>query len=660
MSSQSSSSTAAESSDSRPPPHPQPPERLERHLQGRKAIFFTLDTLFNRDFATEHGLKRCKRVSPALRDKSMDELKRAYHNAMAAAYLNYIKSMIPGTTSQASMDKIELMFRELNLSPPSTSDKRFISRRFTAEFNRNRFEVAGASETLAQLKNLGYAIVIADDDLKWDVVEDLNFWQYIDANIISNDLVRRKPDRSVFKRALDACGVSPKNTVIVGCSIEKDIVGILNAGAEPILYMPDYNFMHMDVQGKRVLVVRSMPELLSVIRRRPENRHLVTAQRYQPPPNPSHPPMVYGAQNQGYTNGQNGGPSNQHHHEGSSQFQRPASNPKPIDDRHATQPREKVPLSRILSQPGPSNETPRRHKLPDRGHPTKFFEKTAHPVPPLSGAPAKRPYESRSGYGYVSTSSYHYQGYADHDPAKRHQNPAGRANPGPSTQNSSPDTPQFTGQPMGPNGDGSDTLHEEDIPLEPQSRIKPPAPATPGIRISKALGFQGVNMGFWARFILPEINIRLGLQVRIKPRTSLESGQSFNKSDHRAAFIPGDPSRQPSHGDLNSTSAERWSTPRPQADEQHKARPSNQKRSRPMYEDTAVHREVSDEYNTGSSPDTLAPQFLSSETARPNDVAAEPPHKRQRATEELREIAQTVLNPEPKTSTTSFVANACR
>ncbi|PNP73821.1 hypothetical protein FNYG_12780 [Fusarium nygamai] len=94
--------------------------------------------------------------------------------------------------------------------------------------------------------------------------------------------------------------------------------------------------------------------------------------------------------------------------------------------------------------------------------------------------------------------------------------------------------------------------------------------------------------------------------------------------------VLGDPSRQPSHGDSNSTSFQRWSTPRPQADEQYKARPSS-------------HGEGS-MTDTGSSPDTLTPPSSRSETARPDDAAAEPPRKRRRTTEELREIAQTAVD----------------
>ncbi|EWG53271.1 hypothetical protein FVEG_11736 [Fusarium verticillioides 7600] len=446
------------STNTEPPPQPPPPDKLDPNLRGGKAIFFTLDTLFNRDFATERGLIRCKQLIPNLRGKSMDELKRAYHDGMAAAYVSHIHSQLSALgchPTQGPVDKVEMMFRELNLEPPSRSDTYLIGREFGAEFNRNRFEVAGASETLAQLKSLDYAIVVADDDLEWDAVKDLNFWQYVDANIITKDPVLRKPDLRVFKRALDACGVSPKNAVIVGCSVEKDIAGILNAEAEPILYMPKQNSMEMKVQGTRVLVVRSMAELLSEISRRPENRHLEAAQRHQvpPPPSLSHPRMPQASQNQGYANDQNGGPSSQHRYEGSGQSQRPAPDPNSTDDRHTSQSWGKAPLSRILSHSGSSNETPRRHRLPDRGHPPKCYEKTARPVPTLRCTPAKRP---RSEHGYVPPSRYHDQGYPDHEPPRGHHDPAGRPVQGPSAQTSSTDTPQLARLLMRPNGDGTE------------------------------------------------------------------------------------------------------------------------------------------------------------------------------------------------------------
>ncbi|CZR41692.1 uncharacterized protein FPRO_11282 [Fusarium proliferatum ET1] len=316
MSSQASSSKEVVAPNPQPPP--KPPEELPKELQGGKFIFFTLDTLFNRDYAIECALKRCRDLNKDLESKSMDELKRAYRGAMDEAYRNHIQTQLrrPGlhhnSNPQAPMDKVGLMFQQLKLDLPSTSERKRISNEFAAEFNRNRFEATGASHLLKQLKRLDYSIVLVDHSFDWEVVKDLNFWHDVGAMILTEDLLVRKPNPRVFQKALDGCEVSAKTALIVGCSVEEDIRGILDAGAEPILYMPGHNYMTMDVRGTRVLVVRTMAELSSEIHLRPENSQLVPAQHNQPPPRPQHPvhpPMVYAPQNQENQSDQNAAPS---------------------------------------------------------------------------------------------------------------------------------------------------------------------------------------------------------------------------------------------------------------------------------------------------------------------------------------------------------------
>ncbi|CVL05321.1 uncharacterized protein FMAN_10818 [Fusarium mangiferae] len=313
MSSQAGSSKEVVAPNPQPPP--KPPEELPKELQGGKLIFFTLDTLFNRDYAIECALKRCMDLNKDLESKSMDELKIAYRGAMDAAYRQHIQTQLRGP--QAPMDKVGLIFQQLKLELPSLSDRKLLSNAFAAEFNRNRSEATGASHLLKLLKRLGYSIVVVDHGFDWQVVKDLNFWHDVGAMIRTWDLLVRKPDRRVFQKALNECQVSARTALIVGFSVEEDIFGILAAGAEPILYMPGHNYMTMDVRGTRVPVVRTMAELSSEIHLRPENSQLVPAQHSQAqhnqvpprPQHPVHPPMVYEPQSRENPSDQNAAPS---------------------------------------------------------------------------------------------------------------------------------------------------------------------------------------------------------------------------------------------------------------------------------------------------------------------------------------------------------------
>ncbi|KAF5240379.1 hypothetical protein FANTH_9639 [Fusarium anthophilum] len=394
------SSSSKEAMANYPWPPPKPPEKSKRDLQSRKVIFFTLDTLFNRNHAIECALERCRQVNPDLASKTLEELKQGYRDAMAEAYRRLIHTRLhgsgaaglpPNSTPQVLNDKVGMMFQQLNLNPPSASERKRIGGEFSAAFNRSRFETHGASHALLQLRHLEYTIVVVDDALDWDVVNNLNFWLYIDDKIISAELVVRKPDPRVFQKALNSYGVSPKNAVIVGCSIEEDIAGILNAGAEPILYMPGYHHTTMDFRGTRVVVVRTMDELLSEMKRRPENSHLVPLQQQQqvpPVPYPIHPQMVYAPQNQGRSNDQNDGPSSQSHH--------PPSDPKPDEGEHAGQSRKRPRPSSTLSRPVTVNETPGNYRLPHRDHSTRNYEGNVRPTTPLSPRTTTRTYLPRA------------------------------------------------------------------------------------------------------------------------------------------------------------------------------------------------------------------------------------------------------------------------
>ncbi|KAF5643112.1 hypothetical protein F52700_2827 [Fusarium sp. NRRL 52700] len=340
----------------------EPPEKLPKDLQGTKVLFFTLDALFNRDYAIECALEKCRRLNSDLHSKSIGELKNAYSAAMAAAYQQHIRAQVQrpaleGTGPQAPVCKVGMIFRQLNLNMPSPAERQSIGEEFAHEFSQRRLEVYGASHCLRQLKRLDYSVVVVDHDFDWEVVKHLEFWRYIDAMVISKELLVRKPDPRVFQRAFVACGVSANKSVVVGRSLEDDIKGILDAGAEPILHMPAYNHSVMDFQGTRVHVVRNMSELLTVIERLPENNQQVPAQHHQAPP-PVHLPIVDAPQNQEHPNNQNSGYSAQYLYQGPNQAQHPVPYPNMAGYERARPSWEINQFPPVLSEPS-SGYSPR-------------------------------------------------------------------------------------------------------------------------------------------------------------------------------------------------------------------------------------------------------------------------------------------------------------
>ncbi|KAH7237773.1 HAD-like domain-containing protein [Fusarium redolens] len=337
--------------ESHPMPPSEPPDKLEPQPSEEKVIFFTFNnTLFDFDRATRSGLQKCRQMNPDLGKKTIQDITKSYHQAMKKAFELHLRwavlSLPPPLGRQASFyrsnpvpgprtGKVTLMFQELGLKEPPVSECRRIGQAFADEFKNNRFEIEGASRCLTELRQLQYKIAIIDDIVDMDLVRHLNLLQYIDDIIISPDQSHRKPDQRIFKKGLDTYRVPAAKAVMVGSSVDDDIVGIINVGAEPILYRPSSNLAFAEIQMTNVMVVRSMDELVSMIKTRPENQALVRFQQQQQRAVfLAFPSIGYSNQDQGSPDDLNSGPSSQAPDGGPYQPLHPSleTQPRPSDD----------------------------------------------------------------------------------------------------------------------------------------------------------------------------------------------------------------------------------------------------------------------------------------------------------------------------------------
>jgi putative hydrolase of the HAD superfamily len=76
----------------------------------------------------------------------------------------------------------------------------------------------------------------------------------------------RKPDPVIFRHALDRMGLRPNQTVMVGNSWAKDVLGAVNVHMNAVWFRPDRKQKHFrrKVGSARIHVVQSMQELLSL------------------------------------------------------------------------------------------------------------------------------------------------------------------------------------------------------------------------------------------------------------------------------------------------------------------------------------------------------------------------------------------------------------
>jgi len=71
-------------------------------------------------------------------------------------------------------------------------------------------------------------------DLQWEKIKGANLSRYFDSVIISGEVGVGKPEPRIFELALECLGVCPEETVMVGNSLTRDIIGAQKAGIRAI------------------------------------------------------------------------------------------------------------------------------------------------------------------------------------------------------------------------------------------------------------------------------------------------------------------------------------------------------------------------------------------------------------------------------------------
>lgn len=85
---------------------------------------------------------------------------------------------------------------------------------------------------LANLKRVYQLALVTNGapDLQREKIRGANLAQYFDTILISGEVGVGKPDCRIFRMALDALAASPSETVMVGDSLTRDILGAQQAG----------------------------------------------------------------------------------------------------------------------------------------------------------------------------------------------------------------------------------------------------------------------------------------------------------------------------------------------------------------------------------------------------------------------------------------------
>ena len=127
---------------------------------------------------------------------------------------------------------------------------------FLPDFNHlfnNTIEILEYLKTKYQL----HIITNGFEEIQTKKMESSNILHYFNKVITSESVGVKKPNPKVFNFALEMANANPKNSIMIGDSIEADIQGALNLGIKAI----HCNFENENINSNNFISIKSLIEL---------------------------------------------------------------------------------------------------------------------------------------------------------------------------------------------------------------------------------------------------------------------------------------------------------------------------------------------------------------------------------------------------------------
>ncbi len=202
-------------------------------------IFFDLDhTIWDFDKNAEETLQELYLVYdlPGLGLHSADLFIETYTRNNHQLWADYHTGKINKQTLREM--RFKKTFLDLGLSPeviPVQFEDDYVA---ICPTKTNLFD--GAHETLQYLHGKYTMHLITNgfkesQDLK---IKGAGIGKYFDQIIVSEDVGVNKPDPAIFQHALNVAGAEKESSIMIGDSLEADVMGALNFGMDAIYFNP--------------------------------------------------------------------------------------------------------------------------------------------------------------------------------------------------------------------------------------------------------------------------------------------------------------------------------------------------------------------------------------------------------------------------------------
>lgn len=195
-------------------------------LDSLKAVLFDLDdTLYDHLHSVEQGLVTLREHYPLLCSVALGELERRYCAALERLHTQLLQGEL--TQQESRTRRMQSVFStfgvELDAKQAWAAFEVF--RRGYASAQRC---VAGSQRLLESLRQAGLRMAIVSNNLVSEQIpklKRLGIHEYFEVISISEEVGVAKPEARIFHVTLDRLGLSHREVVMVGDSLDSDIAG---------------------------------------------------------------------------------------------------------------------------------------------------------------------------------------------------------------------------------------------------------------------------------------------------------------------------------------------------------------------------------------------------------------------------------------------------
>ena len=228
-------------------------------------IFFDLDhTLWDTDKNAKESLQEIHqeiKIQESF-NVSFDLFHATYQKHNDILWKKYAKHEV--TKSEVRINRFKYSLEELNIFDDNINE--FFASHFVSRTPLKKNLIEGAIELMDYVKDRYTLSIITNGfkEVQYIKMEESGLSKYYKHIFISEEVGHNKPSPDIFKHAMQTSGaINAKNCLMIGDSLEADIIGAINAGMKAVYLSPE---IKNESSENNFITVNSLEEIKTILK----------------------------------------------------------------------------------------------------------------------------------------------------------------------------------------------------------------------------------------------------------------------------------------------------------------------------------------------------------------------------------------------------------